>query len=209
MNSQTLKIAFKTLFGLLGLTAIITEIVVLVGRNAFDPANFFSYFTVLSNIFAFTMLFIRAYALATRKKSPVLNILRGAAALYMVVTGIIFATLLAGIEGAQFTAVPWDNIVLHYIIPVVMLLDWLIDRPSTKILYRQSIVWLIFPLLYVVYSLIRGSIVGWYPYPFLDPAKSGYEGVLVTSIGITVVCIVVSLLLVKISRLGKLAKTTR
>ena len=44
-----------------------------------------------------------------------------------------------------------------------------------------------FPLLYVVYSLIRGPFVNWYPYPFLDPRIGGYGRVFLYSIGISVV----------------------
>jgi hypothetical protein len=43
---------------------------------------------------------------------------------------------------------------------------------------------LVYPVVYVAYSLIRGRLVGWYPYPFLNPATSGYTGILLTSIGI-------------------------
>ena len=44
-----------------------------------------------------------------------------------------------------------------------------------------------FPLLYLVYVLIRGSIIGWYPYPFLNPAQAGgYGGVTLYSLGICV-----------------------
>lgn len=199
--NNTIKIIYKTAFGLLGLSAVITEIVALVGLGVFNPSNFFSYFTILSNIFAFSMLLIGAYYLLKHKQSKRVDMLRGAAALYMIITGIVFATLLANIEGITLTAVPWDNTVLHYIIPVVMLIDWLIDRPSASIGYKKSLIWLAFPIVYLAYSLIRGPIVGWYPYPFLNPANNGYEGVVMTGIGIAVVSLVLSLLLVKLSRL--------
>ena len=38
--------------------------------------------------------------------------------------------------------------------------------------------WTLFPLIYLIYSLIRGAIVQWYPYPFLNAAKYGYEQVI-------------------------------
>jgi len=200
MRSIPLKFLYKILFGLLGLSAVVTEIVVLVNANTFDPGNFFSYFTILGNIFAFIMLFVGAYVLISARKSRVIDGLRGAATLYMVVTGIVFATLLAGIEGATFTAVPWDNVVLHYIMPVALLVDWLIDRPTNRVSYKTSLLWLIVPLAYVIYTLIRGPIVQWYPYPFLNPEPNGYGAVLVAGLGIAIVCIVGGLLLVRVSR---------
>ncbi len=42
---------------------------------------------------------------------------------------------------------------------------------------HRALIWLVYPLLFAVYSLIRGPIVGWYPYPFLDPAHVGGYGV--------------------------------
>ncbi|MGA8046237.1 MAG: Pr6Pr family membrane protein, partial [Dermatophilaceae bacterium] len=74
--------------------------------------------------------------------------------------------------GVDLTAVPWDNTVLHYIVPVAMLVDYLLDRPRRRLSFRASLLWLIYPLAYAGYSLIRGAIVDWYPYPFLDPGTN-------------------------------------
>lgn len=177
-------IAYKLFFGLLGFAAVVTEIATLVERGVFVPANFFSFFTIESNIFASLMFIVSAVAVAAGIKSRRLAMLRGAATLYMIVTGIVFAVLLSGIEGATLTAVPWDNIVLHYIIPLAVVGDWLIDPPHQRIGFKQGLVWLVFPAAYVAYSLVRGSIVGWYPYPFLNPETNGAVGTIITSLGI-------------------------
>ena len=196
MKSTTTLIVYKVLFGLLGFSAVTTEIAVLIERSAFNPSNFFSFFTILSNILAFTTLFVGAYYLASGKNRKNSDILRGAATLYMVITGIVFSLLLANIEGATLTAVPWDNTVLHYIMPVALLVDWIIDRSKIKLSNKTALLWLMFPIVYVVYSLIRGSIVGWYPYPFLNPATSGYGGLLVIVLGIALLSIVLSFVLI-------------
>jgi hypothetical protein len=62
--------------------------------------------------------------------------------------------------------------------PVVVLADWLLDPPRHRIAPRVALLWLVYPLAYFVYSLIRGEIVDWYPYPFLDASELGYGGVL-------------------------------
>ncbi len=110
--------------------------------------------------------------------------LRGANTLNMVVVGVVFSLLLSGLDG-DLTAVPWDNTVLHYIIPVVVALDWLFISSKTKITFKQGIVWAIFPMLYVLYSLVRGHLVNWYPYPFLNAAEQGYLRVLIVCTAIT------------------------
>lgn len=198
MTKKHILITYKIFFALLGFSAIVTEIATLVERGRLIPANFFSFFTIESNMFAVAIFLLSAIAVAGSKKAMHLTMLRGAATLYMVTTGIVFAVLLAGIEGMVLTAVPWDNIVLHYIIPIAVLVDWFIDPPKNRIRFKKALVWMIFPLAYVAYSLIRGPIVGWYPYPFLDPATNGYGGVAITGIGIAVTALVLIWLLTRV-----------
>jgi hypothetical protein len=113
MRKGYLLTGYRLDFGLLGFSALVTEAATLQERGKFAPVNFFSYFTVESNLFAAAVLLLGASAFAPGLRGYPWAMLRGAGTLYMVTTGIIFAVLLAGIEGAEFTAVPWDNIVLH------------------------------------------------------------------------------------------------
>ena len=180
---------YRMLVALLGFSAVVTEIATLVERGVFVPANFFSYFTIEGNLFAVAVLLAAAVAPARHRR--LVDLLRGAATLYMVVIFLVFSVLLAGIEDSTLTAVPWDNTVLHYVMPVAVLADWLLDPPRRRIPFRTGVSWLLFPITYVGYSLVRGSIVGWYPYPFLDPAD-GYSEVAVVSVAIAVVGVVLA-----------------
>lgn len=170
----------RVLLGILILSAIITEIVALRKQEIFNAANFFSYFTIISNTLA--AIFLIEYGLTVtpeRKQSDFIQTLRGGITLYMLMVLVIFAVLLAPIKNAQFTAVPWDNIVLHYLTPIAIVADWLIYPAKTAISLKRSLLWLILPFAYVVYSLVRGAIIHWYPYPFLDAGKHGYGQVFV------------------------------
>lgn len=180
MNKKQILTGYRIFFALLGLSAIVTEIAVLVERGRLIPANFFSFFTIESNLFTVIIFILSALALTRGKQSRAITMLRGASTLNMIVVGVVFSILLSGLD-VELTAVPWDNIVLHYILPVVVALDWLLDIPKARIAFRQALVWLVFPIVYVIYSLIRGHFVNWYPYPFLNPNVHGYESVLVTS----------------------------
>ena len=193
-------ISFKMAFALLGFSAIVTEIATLIERGLFNPFNFFSYFTIQSNIFAFAILILSALATASNRGSNILNLLRGAATLYMAVTGIVFAVLLAGVEGSVLTAAPWDNIVLHYIMPMALLVDWFVDKPNKSIALKKALVWLIYPVAYIIYSLTRGHFVNWYPYPFLNPNTNGYASVLLTGLGIAVLTTMLAFILTKFTR---------
>ncbi|MFZ2126164.1 MAG: Pr6Pr family membrane protein [Candidatus Microsaccharimonas sp.] len=178
-------VGYKLFFALLGFSAIVTEIATLVATGIFNPANFFSFFTIEANIIAATVFLISAFATYAGKKSAKLDFMRGASTFFMIVTGIVFAVLLAGIENAQLTAVPWDNTVLHYLIPIAVAIDWIMDPPARRFAFRQGLAWIIFPILYLIYSLFRGPIANWYPYPFLNPANGGYNQILITSLIIT------------------------
>jgi len=180
LKNKNLLIGYKLLFGLLGFSAIVTEIATIVERGRFNPANFFSYFTIESNILVFVTLLLSAIAVAANKNSKLDN-LRGAVTVYILIVGIGFSFLLAGLEDVALTAVAWDNTVLHYIMPAVMLIDFLLDPPKRKLRLKQSLYWLLFPIVYLAYSLTRGAMTGWYPYPFLNPATKGYGAIALTA----------------------------
>jgi hypothetical protein len=102
----------------------------------------------------------------------------------MAATGLVYVVLLSGLEDRLQTPIPWVNAVLHYIGPLFMVADWLLDPPERPVPWRQAALWLLFPVAYCGYSLVRGPTVDWYPYPFLDPREHGYAGVAVMSLAI-------------------------
>lgn len=182
----------RMVFALLGFSALVTEVATLVARGRFMPANFFSYFTVESNVMAVVSLVVGSIAAATGFTSRRLDVARGAVALYMTTVVLVFVVLLSNRPADELTAVPWDNTVLHYIMPVVVLLDWLLSGRAAAVGYRLALLWLAVPLVYAVYTLVRGPLSGFYPYPFMDPALHGYSGVLLTCLVLGVVLAVLA-----------------
>ncbi|MEU9040242.1 MULTISPECIES: Pr6Pr family membrane protein [unclassified Kitasatospora] len=142
-------------------------------RAASDPTgvvNFFSYFTNLGNLAVVAVLGYGGWAGLTGRR-PVPDEVRGAVVLYLVIAGLVYGTLLA--KYPEQLVIPWVDDVLHRAIPLVVLADWLIDPPARRIRPVVVLGWMAFPLLYVVYALLRGHAVDWYPYPFLDPTLHG------------------------------------
>jgi hypothetical protein len=173
----------------------------------FSVANFFSYFTNLSNLFAAAVLFFGALS-AGRGASNLYDQLRAVSVVNMTVVGLVFAVLLRNADlGALL---PWVNIVLHYVMPSVIILEWLLAPPAMKFGTRQLLLVLVFPTLYLIYTLIRGRVLGWYPYPFLNPASVGGYGVAVHAVGIAVTFIFAGwILLAAANRLGVAAVAAR
>lgn len=191
---------FRFGFATLGLAGLTGQYLYNVSNIPdYKPANFFSFFTVESNIIAVVALLISA-TYAWRGQLPRwVHYLRGAATIYMTVTGITYSLLLRNVD--VDTAVPWVNLVLHYIIPIVMIVDWLIDLPPFRIRVGSAMIWLVFPVAYLAYSLIRGPLVDWYPYPFLDPRPEGYVPVIITSVGIAIGGLILALIMSWTTRL--------
>jgi len=181
--------------------AILTQFATGIALRGMDPWNFFSFFTIESNIFAAIVLVLGTVTAYQQKTW--FNYLRGAMTLCMVTTGIIYVTLLSGLEVSLQTTIPWVNLVLHYLSPVLVFLWWIIFPPHHRFSIKQNMFWLALPLLYVAYSLVRGPFVDWYPYPFLDPREGGYGMVLFMSVIIFVALVGVVTALTWISRLVK------
>lgn len=200
MHKRYFIASYRLGFGLLTIAAITTQLLHNIQLQIFNPVNFFSFFTIESNVLASMIYVIAGIATFAGKKGAQLALLRGAATLYMTVTGIIYILLLSGLTQPD-SSITWVNIVLHYVMPLAVLADWLVSPPERRIAFKQATWWLIFPVAYLIYSLIRGHIVGWYPYPFLNPATGGYTKVAVIGVGIALAFLVLTWLIAVVTRL--------
>ncbi|PPG27986.1 Pr6Pr family membrane protein [Pseudoclavibacter sp. RFBB5] len=187
-------------FGLLAFSSIVSEIATIVERGTWVPENFFAYFTIETNMLVVLSLLLSAVATAANAQGARINAFRAAVTVYILIVGIGFALLLSGLTDVDFTAVPWNNTVLHYVMPVVMLIDLLIDRPAKRIRFGTALIWLIFSAGYAAFSLVRGNLIGWYPYPFLNPTEQGYAPVVLTIIGLVVLGVALTWLVTLLSR---------
>lgn len=160
----------RLLLGVLALVAVARQFFEEAWLPEFSAANFFSYFTILSNIAAGTLL-IRLGVAPRRGGARLIEWVRGGMTVYMATTGVVFAVLLD--NGELGLTLPWVNTVMHRIIPIVLFLDWVLVRPRARVAYWRAVTWVAVPLLYAVYALARGAITGWFPYPFLRPEQVG------------------------------------
>lgn len=186
MNPRFLRL-LRLFFGLLGLIAILSQLQHNQSIGA-STVNFFSFFTIQSNLLASAVLL--KLALFPKHMSHRFTLVRGGATLYMTMTGIMYALLLSGLDASLQTTLPWVNSVLHYLLPAYMLVDWLIDRPG-RLSFKVTRWWLAYPILYLLYSLVRGHFVSWYPYPFINPTSKGYIQVVINCL-IIAPCVVIA-----------------
>jgi len=207
------------------LAAVVHQLVVTMGiaLQATTPyashvptvaANFLSFFTIESNIWSAIMLVIVAIwslrtANSTEPEPRWIAILLACGSTYMIVTGVVYNTLLRGIELPQGTTVLWANEMMHVVGPLLMLADVLFAPRRRCLGWGVVGITAVFPIVWAVYTLVRANLVisprtgerGWYPYPFLDPANvGGYGGVAAYILGIAVVIIVAGVGVVWVSR---------
>ena len=165
--------------------------------------NFFSFFTILSNLSAAAVLAWAAIWWFTRGRSTgtpgtgAIAVALACVTTYMVVTGLVYNTLLRTVELPQGSEpVWWSNEVLHLVGPLFLLLDLLVGPPRRRIGWATIATVVGFPIVWAAYTLIRGPLTTnpmtrqswWYPYPFLDPHGSGgYPSVAAYVIAIAVI----------------------
>ncbi len=150
------------------------------GDVGFVLVNFFSFFTIESNVLAVVALLVGAVVVATGRAETVgFTVFRLIAVTYMTVTFIVYNLLLRGIELPQGQTVPWSNEILHVVGPLLIVADWLFAPGRNRLEWTRVWAVVIFPIVWAAYTLIRGPIAGWYPYPFLNPGNSenGYLSV--------------------------------
>ena len=121
--------------------------------------------------------------------------------MYILVVGLVYFFVLRNIADLQ----GWDsvaNAILHYAIPILYVLYWLLFVEKAGLKWSYSFNWLIYPAVYFVYSLIRGEITKWYPYPFLNAGKLGYTDVLKNSAVILGIIIITGLIFISIGKIS-------
>ncbi len=193
----------RVLFGVLGFSTVIINIFIVANLpEGVHLPHYFSYFTNEINLYTGVVLVISG--LLPRDRLPRWwDGLRGAAAVYLAVTFFVFALLLEGTPAAG-TVTPWVNVVVHRLMPLVLLLDWLLIPAAYPSRWWRPLAWIAYPVVFLGYSLVRGLIIDWYPYPFLDPrGPDGYLGLFASAGAVVIGFFAAALVFDQIGRLRR------
>jgi hypothetical protein len=163
--------------------------------------RFFSYMTILTNLFVALYFTARLQSTATRWVTFMVSpLVEGGMFVYIFMVGAGYYFLLANTwspTGLQYVA----DVLLHYAVPGLYCLYWLVLVDKTKLPFLSIVQWLLYPAFYFAYTLLRGELIGVYPYPFMDVIALGYEVVLKNSGMLLIAYVVVGAATVLISRL--------
>ncbi|WP_017255637.1 Pr6Pr family membrane protein [Pseudomonas tolaasii] len=165
--------------------------------------SFFSFFTVLTNTLVVVVL---SYALVERDSAAKRFFLGPAIssgiAASIVVVSLAYNLLLRHLwtpQGFQFIA---DEL-LHDVMPLLFVVYWWHCVPKGTLRLKHLAGWVIYPVVYFGYVLLRGHLLGQYQYPFIDVDTLGYPQVFVNAAGILAGFIVIAFAVLGLDRFLK------
>lgn len=156
-----------------------------VGTAHFSLSSF-RMFTTLSNL-AVAVFFGADAVIISRGKSPspkcrcVLDYIKFAVTMAILLTGLVAHFMLRGMFAGMDPMGKAGLTLLHYVVPVGTLLDWILFDEKGRTTRKMPLVAAVFPLLYAGISLAAAPFLqgeNKYPYPFLDMDRLGAVGVL-------------------------------
>jgi hypothetical protein len=140
--------------------------------------TYFSFFTILANLLvALGLTFsLRTLSSGVGKyfSRPVVT---SGTALYIATVGSVYSLLLRRLWDPEDLQKVVD-VILHDLVPVMYVVFWLFFVPKSGLRWKDILWWLIFPVIYLAWVLVRGALIGRYPYPFIDAGALGYARVL-------------------------------
>jgi len=170
--------AFRTLVGLALLGSVLWQVVDRIRVDLFRSTEYFAFFSITTAVFAgLVVLFSGLMLLQGRSESERLNIFRLIAAVSMIIVGVVYHALLGDSAldprdiGYDWPRIP--NLVIHTYAPILIALDYLFSVKGPKLLWRKALWVVVYPLVWLSFSLIRGLNDGWWPYWFINPGSEG------------------------------------
>jgi hypothetical protein len=179
--------------------ALIAQLVLMLqSREVGIPetlVRFFSFFTILTNTLVALLYTGRLLNITITQKIGKLT----AVTSYILIVGIVYQFLLRHLWHP--TGLQWAvDELLHTAIPLLVTIFWYLFEEKSPLHYRQISGWLIYPLVYFVYVLLRGLSSGYYPYPFIDASKLGMGPALLNGLLILVFFVVVQVVLIIVAK---------
>ncbi|SJZ39727.1 hypothetical protein SAMN04488128_10138 [Chitinophaga eiseniae] len=192
---------YPAILSLLGWFALIAQYYLMLLNGKLSPGEltirYFSYFTILTNLLVAVSNTVLWLYPASRFFSRAGT--QTALTVYILIVGIIYNAVLRWLWQPQGLQRAVDEL-LHSVIPVMSLLYWILFTARRRLEWKQCWPWLLYPLVYFVYVLVRGAAAGFYPYPFIDVTRIGITQALINAVGIAGIFLLLSLLFISVSR---------
>lgn len=203
-NNKRLNRLFAVIGFITAWFAVIFQYYLLIKNNDSSfltkTIQFASYFTILTN--TLVAIYYTAVLVGDTTKNHWLLLPTTATAItvYITIVGLVYNLVLRFTWNPQGLQKLVDEL-LHTFNPLFFIIFWWLFIPKQNLKWQHALAWLIYPLIYFIYILLRGAMTGVYPYPFIDVTEHGYGKVLINSVVILLVFVFFSVLFIAIGRL--------
>ena len=170
--------AFRVLLGLSLLGSVVWQVADRIRVDRFRPFEYFAFFSIDSSIFAgIVALLSGIWLLQGKAETERQNILRLIVTVSMIIVGVVYHALLGDSAvapediGYEWPRIP--NLVIHTWAPIAIAVDYLLSFRGAKPKLRKALWVVVYPLIWLFLSIIRGLADGWWPYWFINPGSEG------------------------------------
>jgi len=170
-------------------------------HGLFRPAEYFAYFSIQGTLICAVVLGVTGLrAIQGLSETKLIYLVRLSTTVYVTVISVVYNALLRGLPGdIRDNGYNWPvmpNEIIHVWGPVFMVLDWLLVAGFSSVRLRAAFWVVLYPIAWILFSVVRGNIDGWWAYWFLDPTdKGGVTGMLTYIFGIAALMIALGFLL--------------
>ena len=197
MSLTSTQRLFAALIAIAALGAQITQTVLDLGEgmglleSLWRQARYFTVLMVVATGVTFALMVMRRAHASVGWMSAVTT--------WIVMVGIVYLALLAADHNPTgINAV--INEIQHTAVPIATLAFWVAFAPKAGLTFMQPLVWVICPLGYSIYAMVRGLFDGRFPYFFLNPETTGWFGVFAYMVGLGALFYVAGALLVLVAK---------
>ena len=169
---------FRALLGLSLLGSVVWQVADRIRVDRFRPFEYFAFFSIDSSIFAgIVVLLSGIWLLQGKAETDRQNILRLIVTVSMIIVGVVDHALLGDSAvapediGYEWPRIP--NLVIHTWAPIAITVDYLLSIRGAKPKLRKALWVVVYPLIWLFLSIIRGLADGWWPYWFINPGSEG------------------------------------
>ena len=191
--------------GLIG--SVIWQVTDRIANGIFRPFEYFAYFSIVTAIVAGLFFITTSFGLLLKiEDTKWVEIARLSLAVALIVVGVVYHALLADVANdvrdGDYVWPVLPNEIIHTYAPILAAIEYLISIKAFRIRLRAFFWVAVFPLTWLVLSIIRGTATNWWPYWFINPnGEAGLGGMLTYIAAITVFFLVLGVSVLGIKQL--------
>ena len=184
--------ALRLVIGLGLIGSVIWQVTDRIANDIFRPFEYFAYFSIVTAIVAGLFLITTSFGLLLDiEDTKWVEIARLSMAVALIVVGVVYHALLADVANdvrdGDYAWPVLPNQIIHTFAPILAAIEYLISIKAYRIRLRSFLLVAVFPLTWLVLSIVRGTMTNWWPYWFINPnGEAGLFGMLTYIAAITV-----------------------